>query len=199
MTPVPTDVMPRSLTALPPAQVENTRQFDIAEAEDFVRQHHAEHPDLGPVEARLAEVHAEIAATGTYRHTTAELTFGARVAWRNSSRCIGRLYWRSLKVRDLREVSAPADVAAECVEHLRVATNKGKIRPLISVFAPAEPGLPAPSILNEQIVRYAAYRGSDGGVLGDARNLALTELAVQRGWQPPASTQAPEPAVAEAN
>lgn len=187
MTPVPTDVMPRSLTALPPAQVENTPEFDIAEAEDFIRQHHAEHPDLGPVEDRLAEVHAEIAATGTYRHTTAELTFGARVAWRNSSRCIGRLYWRSLKVRDLREVSTPADVAAECVEHLRVATNKGKIRPVITVFAPVEPGLPAPSILNEQIVRYAAYRGSDGGVLGDARNLALTELALKRGWQPPAA------------
>ncbi|WP_198680617.1 nitric oxide synthase oxygenase [Lentzea terrae] len=188
MTPVPTDVMPRSLTALPPAQVESTTpEFDIAEAEDFIRQHHAEHPDLGPVEDRLAEVHAEIAATGTYRHTTAELTFGARVAWRNSSRCIGRLYWRSLKVRDLREVSSPADVAAECVEHLRVATNKGKIRPVITIFAPAEPGLPAPSILNEQIVRYAAYRGSDGGVLGDARNLALTELALKRGWQPPAA------------
>lgn len=187
MTPVPTDVLPRSLTALPPAQVENTGEFDIAEAEDFVRQHHAEHPDLGPVEARLAEVHAEIAATGTYRHTTAELTFGARVAWRNSSRCIGRLYWRSLKVRDQREVSAPADVAQECVEHLRVATNKGKIRPVITVFAPAEPGTHAPQIVNEQIIRYAAYRGSDGGVLGDARNLALTELAMKRGWKPPAT------------
>ena len=187
MTPVPTVVMPRSLSALPPAQVENIGEIDIAEAEDFVRQHHAEYPDLGPVEARLAEVHAEIAATGTYRHTAAELTFGARVAWRNSSRCIGRLYWRSLKVRDLRETSTPADVAAECVEHLRVATNNGKIRPVITIFAPAEPGMPAPSILNEQIVRYAAYRGSDGGVLGDGRNLALTDLALKRGWQPPAS------------
>ncbi|SES12570.1 nitric oxide synthase oxygenase [Lentzea albida] len=187
MTPVPTDVMPRSLSAHPPAQVENTGEIDIAEAEDFVRQHHTEHPDLGPVEARLAEVHAEIAATGTYRHTTAELTFGARVAWRNSSRCIGRLYWRSLKVRDQREVSAPADVAKECVEHLRVATNKGKIRPVITVFAPAEPGTHAPQIDNEQIIRYAAYRGTDGGVLGDARNLALTELALKRGWKPPAT------------
>lgn len=190
MTPVPTDVMPRSLTALPPAQVENTGEIDIAEAEDFVRQHHTENPDLGPVEARLAEVHAEIAATGTYRHTTAELTFGARVAWRNSSRCIGRLYWRSLKVRDQRELSAPAEVAEQCVEHLRVATNKGKIRPVITIFAPAEPGMDAPRIVNEQIIRYAAYRGSDGGVLGDARNLALTDLALKRGWQPP-STRGP--------
>ncbi|MCX2953748.1 nitric oxide synthase oxygenase [Lentzea sp. NEAU-D7] len=182
--------MPRSLTALPSAQVENTGEIDIAEAEDFVRQHHTENPDLGPVEARLAEVHAEIAATGTYRHTTAELTFGARVAWRNSSRCIGRLYWRSLKVRDQRELSAPAEVAEQCVEHLRVATNKGKIRPVITIFAPAEPGMDAPRIVNEQIIRYAAYRGSDGGVLGDARNLALTDLALKRGWQPP-STRGP--------
>jgi nitric-oxide synthase len=185
MTPVPTDAMPRSLAALPPAQVEKLGDVDIAEAEDFIRQHHAENPGIGPVEARLAEIHAEIAATGTYRHTTDELTFGARVAWRNSSRCIGRLYWRSLKVRDLREVSAPADVAKECVEHLRVATNKGKIRPVITVFAPAEPGTDAPVIHNEQIIRYAAYRGADGGVLGDGRNLALTELALERGWEPP--------------
>ncbi|SDH36515.1 nitric-oxide synthase [Lentzea fradiae] len=185
MTPVPTDALPRSLTALPPAQVEKLGDVDIAEAEDFIRQHHSENPGLGPVEARLAEVHAEIAATGTYRHTPEELAFGARVAWRNSSRCIGRLYWRSLKVRDLREVSAPADVARECVEHLRVATNHGKIRPVITVFAPAEPGTHAPVIHNEQIIRYAAYRGADGGVLGDARNLALTELALEQGWQPP--------------
>ncbi len=185
MTPVPTDALPRSLTALPPAPVENPGGIDIPEAEDFIRQHHAENPEFGPVEARLAEVHAEIAATGTYRHTTDELTFGARVAWRNSSRCIGRLYWRSLKVRDLRDVSAPADVARECVEHLRVATNKGKIRPVITVFAPSEPGMDAPRIHNEQIIRYAAYRGADGGVLGDGRNLALTDLALKRGWQPP--------------
>ena len=38
----------------------------------------------------------------------AELAFAARVAWRNSSRCIGRLYWRSLRVRDRRQVSSAA-------------------------------------------------------------------------------------------
>ena len=43
----------------------------------------------------------EIERTGTYRHTAEELTWGARVAWRNASRCIGRLYWHSLQVRDL--------------------------------------------------------------------------------------------------
>jgi nitric-oxide synthase, bacterial len=188
MAPVPTcpeDVMP-----LPPSLVENAvapaaAEIDIAEADAFIRLHHEENHDLGPVEDRLAEVHAEIAATGTYRHTTTELTFGARVAWRNSARCIGRLYWRSLKVRDLRDLRDPKQVADECVEHLRIATNAGKIRPVMSVFAPDEPGHPGPRIRNEQLIRYAAYRGPDGGVLGDRRNLELTDLAITRGWQPP--------------
>jgi nitric-oxide synthase len=190
MAPVPTysaDVMP-----LPPALVEHriappATEIDIAEVEEFIRLHHEEHTDLGPVEDRLAEVHAEIAATGTYRHTTTELTFGARVAWRNSSRCIGRLYWRSLKVRDLRDLRDPQEVADECVEHLRIATNSGKVRPVMTVFAPDEPGQPGPRIRNEQLIRYAAYRGPDGGVLGDRRNLELTDLALSSGWQPPAS------------
>ena len=51
----------------------------------------------------------EIDLTGTYWHTTEELAFGARVAWRNNARCIGRLYWRSLQVRDLRDVSDAAE------------------------------------------------------------------------------------------
>ncbi|GGP41918.1 nitric oxide synthase oxygenase [Saccharothrix coeruleofusca] len=158
---------------------------DIAEAEDFIRLHHAEHPEAGPVEDRLARVRAEIAATGTYRHTPEELTFGARVAWRNSARCIGRLYWRSLKVRDLRDLRDPKEIADECVEHLRLATNGGKIRPVITVFAPDEPGAKGPRIHNEQLIRYAGYVGADGGVLGDRRNAELTAEAVARGWRPP--------------
>src|SRR5689334_712173 len=76
--------------------------LDPAEAEEFIRLHHRERPGAGPVEARLRAVRAEIAQTGTYTHTPAELTFGARVAWRNASRCIGRLYWHSLRVLDRR-------------------------------------------------------------------------------------------------
>src|SRR5260370_5580302 len=75
---------------------------DIAEAEEFLRLFHTERPHAGPVGPRLRQVRAEIAETGTYVHTRRELTFGAHVAWRNSSRCIGRLYWRSLLVLDRR-------------------------------------------------------------------------------------------------
>src|SRR5580693_7837477 len=110
----------------------------VASAERFIRLFHSE-TQAGTPDSRLRQVRREIETAGTYWHTPGELAFGARVAWRNSSRCIGRLYWRSLRVRDRREVTAAADIAAESITHLREATNGGRIRPLITVFAPDEP------------------------------------------------------------
>ncbi len=133
----------------------------------------------------MSQVRREISATGTYRHTEAELTFAAQVAWRNSSRCIGRLYWRSLRVRDRRHLSSAADIAAECVAHLRAATNDGRIRPLITVFAPDGPDQPAPRIVNSQLVRYAGHHDAAGVVTGDPANADLTRLARQAGWPGP--------------
>ncbi|MEW9527735.1 nitric oxide synthase oxygenase [Microbispora sp. NPDC049125] len=153
------------------------------EAEDFIRLHHAENPAAGPVRPRLREVLAEIAQTGTYTHTPDELTFGARVAWRNSGRCIGRLYWRSLRVRDRRHVDTADGVADECVEHLRAATNGGRIRPTITVLAPERPGEPAPRIWNGQLIRYAGYVLPEGGVAGDPAHTELTEWARRLGWR----------------
>ena len=57
---------------------------DPGEAEDFLRQCYVENPRLGPVEPRLAIVRAQIAATGGYVHTTEELAYGARMAWRRN-------------------------------------------------------------------------------------------------------------------
>jgi nitric-oxide synthase len=158
---------------------------DPAEAEDFLRLFHAENPSSGPVGPRILEVRREIDATGTYWHTPAELAFGARAAWRNNSRCIGRLYWRSLQVRDLRTISTAAAVAAQCVEHLGAACNGGKIRPMISVFAPDTPARRAPRIWNEQLIRYAGYELPGGRVLGDPRYLAFTAEMIRRGWRAP--------------
>jgi nitric-oxide synthase, bacterial len=150
-------------------------------AERFITLFHSEN-HAGPPDTRLWRVRREIEATGTYRHTQAELAFGARVAWRNSSRCIGRLYWQSLQVRDRREVTAAADIAAESVAHLREATNGGQIRPVITVFAPDAPGRPGPRILNAQLVQYAGYETADGAVIGDPANTDLTRLAYTLGW-----------------
>ncbi|MFF1823409.1 nitric oxide synthase oxygenase [Kribbella sp. NPDC058245] len=156
-----------------------------AAAEEFLLLFQAEtHPaeSLGP---RIVAVMREIERTGTYWQTPEELVFGARVAWRNNARCIGRLYWQSLQVRDLRAVSDAGTVAAHCFDHLRTAHNGGKIRPMISVFAPETPTRPAPRIWNEQLIRYAGYDLPDGHVVGDPRYREFTSELIQRGWQPP--------------
>ena len=151
-------------------------------AAEFIQLHRREVPGAGPAGPRLREVRREVRLTGTYRHTLEELEFGARVAWRNSSRCIGRLYWQSLKVRDRREVTGAAAVAAECAEHLRVATNHGRVRPVITVFAPDTPARSGPRIWNEQLVRYAGYQQPDGSVHGEPASTELTSLARALGW-----------------
>ncbi|MFI6307928.1 nitric oxide synthase oxygenase [Amycolatopsis thailandensis] len=171
---------------LPPEVRPRGRTVDVAEAEDFLRLFHAESEGgTERLRERLDRVRAEIDETGTYRHTTAEVEFGARVAWRNSARCIGRLYWQGLKVRDRRDVEGADAIADECVAHLREATRDGRIRSMITVFAPDGPAGPGPKIHNDQLIRYAGYRLSDGSVLGDPRHADFTETVQEHGWRPP--------------
>ncbi|WIM95628.1 nitric oxide synthase oxygenase [Actinoplanes oblitus] len=155
---------------------------DPGEAEDFLRRCYTENPRLGPVEARLAIVRAQIAATGTYAHTPDELTHGARMAWRNASRCIGRLYWRSLLVLDRRRARTADEIYSLLVQHLRTAGDT-QIRPVISVFAPAQPGRPYARVWNEQLIRYAGYRTEDGESVGDPRLREFTTAVRAFGWQ----------------
>lgn len=49
-------------------------------------------------ETRWQQVQSEIKATGTYNLTETELVYGAKLAWRNSARCIGRIQWSKLQV-----------------------------------------------------------------------------------------------------
>jgi nitric-oxide synthase len=151
-----------------------------ASARQFITLFHTENR-AGPPDRRLWHVRREIEATGTYWHTPEELAFGARVAWRNSARCVGRVFWSSLEVRDRREMTAAADVA-ECIGHLREAANGGRIRPMITVFAPDQPTWPGPRILSSQLVRYAGHETADGAVLGDPANVNVTRLARHLGW-----------------
>ncbi|GGY73047.1 MULTISPECIES: nitric oxide synthase oxygenase [Streptomyces] len=159
---------------------------DLGEAEEFLRQFYAEQPEQPvPFAVRLGQVVAEVDTTGTYRHTSEELAFGARVAWRNSSRCIGRAYWNSLRVLDRRDVTTPEDIHRDLCEHLRRATNAGRIRPVISIFAPDTPERPAPRVWNDQLIRYGGYRRQDGTVLGDAAYVDFTNVVREMGWLAP--------------
>lgn len=49
-------------------------------------------------ETRFQQVQKDIEATGTYHLTETELIYGAKLAWRNSARCIGRIQWSKLQV-----------------------------------------------------------------------------------------------------
>jgi len=61
--------------------------------------------DRGDCDDRIADVRAQIAATGTYAHTPGELACGCKLAWRNTPRCVGKFYWKALAVRDLRHLT----------------------------------------------------------------------------------------------
>jgi nitric-oxide synthase len=168
------------------AAAETAQPVDPKAAEHFVRMYHDAHPGAGPMGARLADVRAAIAATGTYRHTAGELAYGARVALRDSGWCTSGVPWRQLKVRDLRGLRNAAAVAAECVAHLRHAMAGGQVRPLVTVFAPDTPTAPGPTVWNDQLVRYAGHRTGNGDVLGDRRYTGFTDAVLGMSWRPPA-------------
>ena len=140
---------------------------------------------------RWAEIEREIHATGIYTHTYEELAYGAQLAWRNSAKCVGRIAWKNMIVRDLRHVNDPDQMFAECVEHLRMGTNGGNMQIVMNVFRPKKPMERwGPRIWNPQYVRYAAYEQEDGTILGDKANMGITQAVIRQGWTPPANKTA---------
>lgn len=135
---------------------------------------------------RLDEVEEEVLTMSTYTHTFEELEYGAQVAWRNAVKCIGRVHWQNLLVRDCREVMDPDEMFQEILEHLRLARGGGSIQPVITMFRAKEPHERwGPRLWNAQYLRYAAYRLEDGSILGDPDNLHFTEKLQEIGWVPP--------------
>ena len=126
---------------------------------------------------RLQQVKREIEQTGTYEHTYEELEHGARMAWRNSNRCIGRLFWQTLHVFDARTVEREEDVVERLFDHIMFATNGGKIRPTITIFCPERV-----RIWNHQLIRYAGYE-TEHGMIGDPSSISFTKACEQLGWR----------------
>jgi nitric-oxide synthase, bacterial len=130
---------------------------------------------------RWRQVRTEIERSGTYRHSAAELLLGAKLAWRNHARCSGRYSWRGLVLNDARDARTAAEVAERCWQHLRISTNGGRLRPVITVFRQRMPGQPDIRIGNPQLIRYAGY---DLGsyIVGDRLHVKLTRHAEAAGW-----------------
>ncbi|MEM7052676.1 MAG: nitric oxide synthase oxygenase [Acidobacteriota bacterium] len=168
---------------IPEPQGFPTRHRELfAEAREFIAQFFEEVEPEGDLDYRLVDVGQEILETGTYTQTSAELLFGARVAWRNSTRCVGRHYWKALDLIDARDLSEPQEMFEAIVDYLRTSTNKGKIRSNILVFPQTPAGEPGIRIWNDQLIRYAGYRRKGGEVLGDSSQVEITEAIQGLGW-----------------
>lgn len=146
----------------------------------FAREQNLSDDDL---KERLNRIYDECKRTGVYWQTTTELAYGARVAWRNSLNPIGQITWQSLTVRDLRHLTTAKDIFAAIIEHIKVATNRGKIRPTISIFAPQKPVEEGIRIWNSSLICYAGYRQPDGRVVGEPNQIELTEICQSMGWK----------------
>jgi nitric-oxide synthase, bacterial len=133
--------------------------------------------------SRWAEVRKQIRDGQLDYLTQGELEYGAKVAWRNSARCVGRLAWENLVVRDLRGLNTPEQVFAALVDHIELSTNGGRIVPMISVFASGSVDKPRVRIWNRQLIGYAGYLQADGSVLGDPINLRFTQRIEALGWK----------------
>lgn len=133
--------------------------------------------ELNKSEQWLTDRLQQVEKEGVYIPSTEELTFGARVAWRNSNKCIGRLFWQSLHVEDARDILDEHAIFEKLVDHIRYATNEGKIRPTITVFAAGRV-----RVWNHQLIRYAGYETA-GGIVGDPHSVSFTKICESLGWR----------------
>ncbi len=129
----------------------------IDKAKSFIQTMYSELKyNANEIENRMKEIEQEINLTGSYTHTYEELSYGAKMAWRNSNRCIGRLFWDSLNVEDARDVCDEKEFIKFIHTHIKEATNGGKIKPYITIFSPED----TPKIYNNQSIRYAGYENA---------------------------------------
>jgi nitric oxide synthase oxygenase domain/subunit len=139
-------------------------------------------------EDRLFEVNRELSMSGTYTQTSKEIEIGARLCWRNSAKCIGRIAWNTLEVRDRRHCTNPNDMIKEIIEHLKLATGGTNIQSVMTVFRPQfRNELWGLRFWSSQFVRYAGYIDEKTGeILGDPANAKFTSFLIDSDlWSPP--------------
>lgn len=154
-------------------------------AKDFINQYYAsiKRPNSPAYQARWEQVQKEIESAGTYQLTETELVFGAKLAWRNSARCIGRIQWAKLQVFDCRSVTTTSNMFEAICNHIKYSTNKGNIRSAITIFAQRTDGRHDFRVWNPQLISYAGYKQLDGSVIGDPANVEFTEVCTKLGWK----------------
>jgi nitric-oxide synthase, bacterial len=155
----------------------------LTEAKEFICSFYKEtNKSAHDLENRIIEITQQIQGNGFYEHTTEELEYGAKVAWRNSNRCIGRLFWNHLTIIDKRHLHTEEEIRDALFEHMEYATNGGRIRPTITIFTQPRQNKKV-HIWNHQLIRYAGYK-TELGVIGDPGSIDFTEICMNHGWEP---------------
>ncbi|GFO10497.1 nitric oxide synthase [Plakobranchus ocellatus] len=155
-------------------------------AKDFIDQYYTSLKKFGsPAHMkRMAQIQQAIEQYRTYDLTSSELIYGAKLAWRNAPRCIGRIQWSKLQVFDARHILTARGMFEALCNHIKYATNKGNLRSAITIFPQRKEGRRDFRVWNDQLIRYAGYKMEDGSILGDPAGVELTELCVKLGWKP---------------
>uniref|UniRef100_A0A672UX47 nitric-oxide synthase (NADPH) n=1 Tax=Strigops habroptila TaxID=2489341 RepID=A0A672UX47_STRHB len=164
-----------------------TKEEVLLLAKDFIDQYYSSIKRSGSKAhmERLEEVTKEIETTDTYQLRDTELIYGAKHAWRNAARCVGRIQWSKLQVFDARDCTTAHGMFNYICNHIKYATNKGNLRSAITIFPQRTDGKHDFRIWNAQLIRYAGYKQPDGTILGDPANVELTEICIQQGWKAP--------------
>uniref|UniRef100_H2UXZ9 Nitric oxide synthase n=1 Tax=Takifugu rubripes TaxID=31033 RepID=H2UXZ9_TAKRU len=179
-------LMMPNLHARKPEEVRSKEEL-LKLATDFIDQYYTSIKRYGSKAHtdRLEEVTKEIEATGTYQLKDTELIYGAKHAWRNAARCVGRIQWSKLQVFDARDCTTAHGMYNYICNHIKYATNKGNLRSAITIFPPRTDGKHDFRVWNSQLIRYAGYKQPDGQILGDPANVEFTEICMQLGWKAP--------------
>uniref|UniRef100_A0A3B5AHB3 nitric-oxide synthase (NADPH) n=1 Tax=Stegastes partitus TaxID=144197 RepID=A0A3B5AHB3_9TELE len=161
-----------------------TKEELLPLATDFIDQYYTSIKRQAHVDRR-EEVTKEIEASGTYQLKDTELIYGAKHAWRNAARCVGRIQWSKLQVFDARDCTTAHGMYNYICNHIKYATNKGNLRSAITIFPQRTDNKHDFRVWNSQLIRYAGYKQPDGQILGDPANVEFTEICMQLGWKAP--------------
>ncbi|CAO2629337.1 Nitric oxide synthase, brain [Lemmus lemmus] len=134
---------------------------------------------------RLEEVNKEIESTSTYQLKDTELIYGAKHAWRNASRCVGRIQWSKLGTRTKLIPKLCHCVLQRANAILLTHVLSPLPRSAITIFPQRTDGKHDFRVWNSQLIRYAGYKQPDGSTLGDPANVQFTEICIQQGWKAP--------------
>ncbi|XP_041051420.1 nitric oxide synthase, brain-like isoform X2 [Carcharodon carcharias] len=193
-------MFPEELISKPKGEAQSKEQL-LQRATLFLNQYYTAMKREGTPShsKRLMEVEVEVLRTGSYQLMQNELIFGAKQAWRNAARCVGRIQWSRLQLFDARDCKTVEEMFTYICNHIKYSTNKGNIRSAITIFPQRSDGKKDFRVWNSQFIQYAGFTLADDTVLGDGATVEFTELCLQLGWKPEWSRFTVLPLVLQAN